>query len=115
MKTKSDFVTNSSSISYIFTSTNDDHSKDKIMLEVDVTELGSVEEITLEILKEIEEHGEYDGENVLFSLSDEEYEYCAQMLSDGKKVFYACAQDDEGPLALLYKSKDINVGYLDGY
>lgn len=118
MKLKNDFITNSSSTSYIFSSTNKSHTKNRLMVEVDITKINGVniEEITWEILKEIEETGEYDGENVPFSLNKEQFEYCKQMLESGEKIFYVNSYDDGiGPLGFLEKAENISIQYIDGY
>lgn len=104
MKKKLDFITNSSSASFIIATLDEDLLKVPMTIEVDLTKYLEKKVSSLEELKKYWLEGRYYDED------DKQYKECQKMITEGNVVYFLNCSDEEfdDPLESLLCHQGLN-------
>ena len=104
MKKKLDFITNSSSTSFIIASNDEELLKVPMTIEVDLTQYLEKKISTLEELKKYWIEDRYDDEE------DEQYLKCQKLIKEGNVVYFLNCSDENysDPMETLLCYKGLN-------
>lgn len=94
MKQKLDFVTNSSSASFIIGAKKEASLKVPLTIEVDLTEFVKT---TITTLEELKNHWDHEGRDE----ADFEYIQCQSAIENGEVIYFLRCGDEDGPIEAM--------------